>query len=129
MARDLNRIGAVVVGGDYQGLAIARSIGRIGGPVCVLDDELSIARFSRYVTHYVRVPDLRDESRCVSALLGLGRKLALDGWVVFPTREEIVAACSRHRSELSRFYRIPTPDWDTVPVSYTHLTLPTIYSV
>jgi predicted ATP-grasp superfamily ATP-dependent carboligase len=34
--------------------------------------------------------------------------------VVFPTREETVAACARHRAELSRLYRIPTPEWETV---------------
>ncbi len=111
---DLRQAGAVVVGGDYQGLAIARSIGRRGASVCVIDDEASIARFSRYVTHYLRVRDLRDESHCVAALLGMGRRLGLAGWVVFPTREETVAACSRHRSELSRLYRIPTPEWDAV---------------
>ena len=114
MARDVRQVGAVVVGGDYQGLAIARSIGRGGTPVCVLDDEVSIARFSRYVEHYVRVRDLRDESHCVGALLGVGRRLGLAGWVVFPTREETVAACSRHRAELSGLYRIPTPEWDAV---------------
>ncbi len=114
MTRDLRQAGAVVVGGDYQGLAIARSIGRRGAPVCVIDDELSIARFSRYVTHYLRVRDLRDESRCIGALLGIGRRLGLHGWVVYPTREESVAACSRHRSELMHQYRIPTPQWDTV---------------
>lgn len=114
MAEDVRRTGAVVVGGDYQGLAIARSIGRLGAPVCVLDDELSIAPFSRYVTHRARVPNLREESRCVAALLGIGNKLGLDGWIVFPTREETVAACSRHREELSRQYRIPTPPWDSV---------------
>jgi len=114
VATDAQRIGALVVGGDYQGLAIARSIGRLGAPVCVVDDELSISRFSKYVTHSVRVGDLRDESRCIDALRGLGRKFKLDGWVVFPTREETVAACSRHRTELSRLYRIPTPEWNTV---------------
>lgn len=114
MNRDVRQAGAVVVGGDYQGLAIARSIGRRGAPVCVIDDELSIARFSRYVTHYLRVRELRDESHFVEALLGIGRRLSLAGWVVFPTREETVAACSRHRSELSALYRIPTPEWDAV---------------
>lgn len=114
MPRNPRQVGAVVVGGDYQGLAIARSVGRQGAPVCVIDDELSIARFSRYVDRYLRVRDLRDEARCVGALLGVGHKLGLDGWVVFPTREETVAACSRHRAELSRLYRIPTPGWEAV---------------
>ena len=32
-------VGAVVVGGDYQGLGIVRSLGRRGIPVCIVDDE------------------------------------------------------------------------------------------
>lgn len=47
----IRHIGALVVGGDFQGLGIVRSLGRQGVPVCVIDDEASIARFSRYATH------------------------------------------------------------------------------
>jgi predicted ATP-grasp superfamily ATP-dependent carboligase len=104
-------VGAVVIGGDYQGLGIARSLGRQGVPVCVLDDEYSIARFSTYVTHTVRAADLRDERRTVDALLDAGRRLRLDGWVVFPTRDETVAALSKNRDELMHMYRVPTPEW------------------
>src|SRR5918994_7379778 len=82
--------GAVVVGGDYQGLGIVRSLGRRGVPICVIDDERSIARFSRYTRHAVRVADLRDEERTVDAVLRVGRRLGLRGWVLFPTREETV---------------------------------------
>ena len=52
-------VGAVVVGGDYQGLGIVRSLGRRGVPVCIVDDEISISRFSRYSTHFVRLANLR----------------------------------------------------------------------
>src|SRR5580704_9437340 len=76
--------GAVVIGGDYQGLGIVRSLGRHGVPVCVLDDERSIARFSRHTTINVRVPDLRDEDAAVKALLELGEALDLKGWVLYP---------------------------------------------
>jgi predicted ATP-grasp superfamily ATP-dependent carboligase len=38
--------GGIVIGGDYQGLGIVRSLGRRGIPVCVIDDEASIARVS-----------------------------------------------------------------------------------
>jgi D-aspartate ligase len=106
--------GAVVIGGDYQGLAIARSLGRRGIDVVVIDDERSVSRYSRYVIASLRVPDLRDEGAAVATLLDLGQRHALDGWVVFPTREETVAALSRHRERLLTQYRIPTPRWDVV---------------
>src|SRR5579872_5610963 len=79
-------IGAVVVGGDYQGLGIVRSLGRQGGPVCIIDDENSIARFSRYAKHTVRVSSLRAEGECIEQVLKAGRKLGLQGWVLYPTR-------------------------------------------
>lgn len=110
----MNGVGAVVVGGDYQGLGIVRSLGRRGIPVCIVDDERSIGRFSRYATASVRVGDLRDERRCVDTLLAVAARHRLDGWVVYPTREETVAACSRYRDELSRCFRVPTPGWETI---------------
>ena len=109
-----SNVGAVVIGGDYQGLGIVRSLGRHGVPICVIDDEHSIARFSKYTTHFVSVSDLRDERRAVEALLEMGQRLKLNGWVLFPTRDETVAAISIHRSELEQIYRVPTPPWSTV---------------
>jgi D-aspartate ligase len=106
--------GAVIVGGDYQGLGIVRSLGRRGVPVCVIDDEHSIARFSRYTTHHVRVRELRDEEATVETVLAAGRRLDLSGWVLYPTREETVAAFSRHRERLGELFRVPTPAWDVV---------------
>ncbi|HEX2506213.1 MAG TPA: hypothetical protein VHK22_08415 [Gaiellaceae bacterium] len=106
--------GAVVVGGDFQGLGIARSLGRRGIPVCVVDDERSIARFSRYVRDAVHVDDLRAEEATVQALLSVGERLGLEGWVLYPTREETVAAIARNRGRLTRVFRVPTPEWETV---------------
>jgi D-aspartate ligase len=107
-------VGAIVIGGDYQGLGIVRSLGRKGIPVCVVDDELSISRYSRYCTKFVKFGNLRDGRVAADSLLELGKKLHLDGWILYPTREELVAALSRHRSELSQVFRVPTPDWESV---------------
>jgi D-aspartate ligase len=103
-----------VIGGDYQGLAIVRSLGRRGVDVVVVDDELSVSRHSRHISAHVRVPDLRTDEATVGALLGLADRYRLDGWVVFPTREETVAALSRHRDELQTRYRVPTAPWDVI---------------
>ena len=108
------RVGGVVVGGDYQGLGIVRSLGRRGIPVCVVDDERSIARFSRYATHAVSTASLRDEQQTVDIVSDIGRRLGLDGWVLYPTRDETVAAFSRHRDRLARQFRVPTPAWSTM---------------
>ena len=106
--------GAVVLGGDFNGLAIVRSLGRRGIPVCVIDDETSIARASRYATYAVKVSSLRDDAAVVDAVLQIGRRLGLDGWVLYPTRDEIVAAVSRRRAVLERQFVISTPTWSRV---------------
>ena len=106
--------GVVVIGGDYQGLGIVRSLGRRGIDVLVIDDERSISRHSRFATAAVRVPELRDEHATVQTLLSVGERYGLEGWVVFPTREETVAALSRHRERLLAQFRIPTPPWEVV---------------
>jgi D-aspartate ligase len=108
------RVGAVVVGGDYQGLGIVRSLGRFGVPICVVDDELSIARFSRYTTTAVRVRRLRSDEDLLETLGSAQSRFGIDGWLLFPTRDETVAAISRNRDVLTKRFRVPTPSWDTV---------------
>ena len=112
------RVGAVVVGGDYQGLGIARSLGRVGVPVVVLDDEMSISRVSRYVSRFERVPDLLEPRAALAALTRLGRTLGDERWVLYPTREETVALVARNREELARWFRLPTPSFDVVRVAW-----------
>jgi D-aspartate ligase len=106
--------GAIVIGGDYQGLGIVRSLGRHGIPVCVIDDEQSISRYSRYVTHAVHVPDLRNDAAIIKELFALEKRFNLKGWVLFPTRDEVVAAISRNRTQLAEWFRVPTPEWETI---------------
>lgn len=106
--------GALVVGGDYQGLGIVRGLGRQGVPVGVIDDEHSIAQFSRFATFAQSVAGLRDEETTIEALLELGRRRRLEGWVLYPTRDETVAAFSRHRERLAACFRVPTPSWEAI---------------
>ena len=112
------RAGAVVIGGDYQGLGIVRSLGRHGIPSVIVDDERSIARTSRFAAGMVRAETLRDDDAVLRALTLARTRYRLDGWVLFPTRDETVATLSRHRAKLSRFFRVPTPDWDCVRVAW-----------
>jgi D-aspartate ligase len=111
---NLEQVGAVVIGGEHPGLGIARSLGRRGIPICIIDDQHSVSQFSRYVTRVVRVKDLRDEKNTVDNVMEIGQRYGLKGWVLFPTRDETVAAFSRHRERLAEFFRITTPAWETV---------------
>ena len=106
--------GVVVVGGDHSGLAIARSLGRRGIPVYVLDSQYCIASCSKYAARVEKAPNILNERETLDAVLELGRKFQLRGWVLFPTRDETVAAFSRHRDELADFYRVTTGEWASV---------------
>jgi predicted ATP-grasp superfamily ATP-dependent carboligase len=113
-AHAITQVGAVVLGGDYQGLGIVRTLGRRKVPVCVIDDECSIARFSRYTKYSITVGNLRDDEAIVKSLLAVGEQFGLKGWVLFPTRDEIVAAIARNKPVLEEMYRVPTPEWEIV---------------
>lgn len=118
MARSLKHtksdFGALVIGGDYQGLGIVRSLGHHKIPVGLIDDEVSISRFSKYTSFSVKVSSFGNAAKTAEILLTLGRERKLDGWVLYPTRDEIVAAISQFKDELETVYRVPTPDWNTV---------------
>jgi D-aspartate ligase len=108
------QVGAIVIGGEHPGLGIARSLGRRGIPICVIDDQHSVSQFSKYVARVVRVEDLRDEQNTVESVIEVGQRYGLKGWVLFPTRDETVAAFSRHRDRLAEFFRVTTAGWDSV---------------
>ena len=107
-------IGALVVGGDHPGLAVVRSLGRRGIPVYVVDDEPCISSYSRFAKRVIRVPDILDERRTVDSVLEVGRRFNLRNWVLIPTRDETVAAFSRHRAELAEFFAVSTGEWESV---------------
>src|ERR1700678_2489758 len=105
------QVGAIVVGGEHPGLGVARSLGRRGIPVCVIDDQHSISQFSKYVTRVVRVKDLRYEHNTIESVLEPGQRYGLMGWSLLSSRDETVAAFSRHRDRLKEYFSVTTPVW------------------
>jgi len=106
MRTNKNRPGAIVLGGNFVGLGIARSLGARGIPTWVFDTDRSksIAQFSRYTTRFVETKE-----PIVDVLLAEGRKHNLDGWVVFPVLDECVEALSDNHDLLSSMFRVTTP--------------------
>src|SRR6266404_89693 len=112
-AKRRESVGAVVIGGDHPGLAIARSLGRRGIPVYVIDDQYSISKFSRYTSRVIRAADLRDPQKTVDSVMEIGHRYGLKDWVLFPTRDETVMDFSLHRERLAAFFRVTTPEWES----------------
>ncbi len=100
-----------MLGGDYRGLGIVRSLGRHGIDVCVVHGEDRIACTSRYARQRVR-RTMGTEDQQVEQLMRLAEESELDRWVLFPTDEEAAWIVSRHHAVLSSRFRLTTSPWE-----------------
>src|SRR6267154_660653 len=82
-----NPPGAIVLGGNFVGLGVARSLGKRGIPTWVVDTDKSksIAQFSRYTKRFIV-----SQEPVAELLLREAREHNLDGWVVFPGNDQYV---------------------------------------
>ena len=110
--------GALVLGGNLNGLTIARSLGRHGVAVWVATSpNIKLASYSRYTQRTLPWPNGECEAQ-VDYLLELAARHKLDGWVLFPTSDESAALLSKFRVALSSRYRVSTPTWDILQWAY-----------
>jgi D-aspartate ligase len=102
---DKNQPGAIVLGGNFVGLGIVRSLGAYGIPTRVFDADRSksIAQFSRYTTRFIETKE-----PITDVLLREGHKHQLNGWVIFPVADEYVETVSANHELLSSIYRVTT---------------------
>ena len=111
-------VGALVIGGNLNGLSIARSLGRRGVPVWVATQpNVRLAGCSRYTQRTLPWPNGDDESQ-IDYLLELAERHRLDRWVLYPTSDESAALLSKYRDVLSHRYRVSTPSWDILRWAY-----------
>ena len=110
--------GAVVVGGNLNGLSIARSLGRRGIPVWAASTpNIKLASFSRYTRRTLSWPN-GDDATQVEFLLDIAERNDLNRWVLFPTSDESAALLSKYHDQLSTRYRVSTPDWNSLKWAY-----------
>jgi D-aspartate ligase len=110
--------GALVLGANYRGLGVVRSLGRRGVPVwLVRSDEHLVACASRYVHRSLAWPNGDDGAR-VAYLVELARRHSLSGWTLFPTDDETAALLARHRTELGRCFRVAAPTHRAMRAAY-----------
>ena len=110
--------GAVITGGDFQGLGVIRSLGRKGIPVHVIDHELSIGRFSRHCKRFSFAPHPAQEDEYLLFLIDYAKKHKLNKWVLFANNDTVVRLLARHKERLEEYYTIPTPGWETIKHIY-----------
>ncbi len=112
------KVGAVIIGGDFQGLGILRSLARQKVPTYLLDEGLCIGRFSRYTKRFTRCPSVKQEALFFNFLTDLARKEDLRGWLIYPNDDETVCFLAKHKEQLEEYYRVTTLSWDVVRFAY-----------
>lgn len=111
---EATRPGVVVLGSDFKGLGVVRSLGRRGIPCAVVDNLPRSAWFSRHVSQRFRWSGPMWGREFVSFLLRIGDQHHLNGWVLLPMQDDVVEVLARGHQALSGRYRLVTQDWETV---------------
>lgn len=113
-----SKIGAVIIGADFQALGAVRSLSQEGVPIFLVEHERGICRYSRYVTRMARNYSLLSDGIFPDFLIDLAKREGVEGWVLFPNNDECVKMLSMHRDTLNGWYRNPVPSWEIVKKFY-----------
>jgi len=112
------RVGAVITGGDFQGLGAIRTLAKKDIPIILLDSDLCISRFSKYKKKFFKSPHTSEKESYCEFLVDLARREKIQGWVIYPNSDESVYVLSKFKNILEEFYRIPIPGWDVIQNVY-----------
>lgn len=111
MANNDRKPGAVILGGDFSSLGVARNLSKHNVPVYIVDSELCIARFSRHVKGYFNSPSFDNDEEYIDFLRRLASDFDLQGSVLFASEDEYVRILSRYANLLSPYYRLSVSPW------------------
>lgn len=110
-AAPASQIGAVVIGSDFRGLGVVRSLGRRGIPTVVIDSEPRSAWFSRYTGRRLRWNGSMGVPEFTDFLIAAARTFGLHRWVLLPLQDEVVELVAREHEKLSAVFTLATPPW------------------
>jgi D-aspartate ligase len=106
--------GALLLGSDFKALGVARSLGRRGVPIAVVDTMPRSAWFSRYVGRRFKWNDAICGPAFVDFLLGLAGRESLEGWVLWPSQDDALELVARNSVRLAASYRLITQPWEVL---------------
>ena len=112
------KIGAVITGGDFQGLGLMRTLAEKGIPIKLLDSDFCIGRYSKYKKQFYRSPHPSEIESYLDFLINLAKKESIQGWVIFPNSDESIYVLSKYKEILKEYYRVSTPSWDVIQNVY-----------
>lgn len=99
---------AVITGSSVNALSFARSLGRRGIPVLVLDSDHHLAVHSRYTRVVQLPPASREPQAWIDTLLGVGKDLASPA-VLIPTADPHAVLVAENTELLRPYYNFLVP--------------------
>ena len=112
MARDEPAV--LLLGSDFKALGVARSLGRRGVRVGVVDSLPRSAWFSRHVGRRFRWRDDMLGPAFVDFLLELARTSGTEGSVLWPAQDDALETVSREWHRLGSHYVLLTQPWEVI---------------
>ncbi|OFX23713.1 MAG: hypothetical protein A2041_09565, partial [Bacteroidetes bacterium GWA2_31_9b] len=109
--------GVIIIEGHVQGLSNTRALGEAGISVIVIDKSNCLARYSKYCKKFFYCPDFISEE-FVPFLIDLAKREDLNGWALIPSNDHAVYSISKHKTELSNYYKIIIPELDIIDNIY-----------
>ena len=103
---------AIVIGGDVNGLGVARSLARHGIPILMLDSDVGRPTMRSRYGRKMTLPGLSGDE-LIEALYAL-RPQFKHKPVLFPTQEAGLATLSAHYSEIRNLYHLSLPPHEIV---------------
>jgi len=113
-----NKPGAVITGGDFQGLGVLRTLAQKDIPIILLDSDHCISKYSRFKKKFIKSPHPSEAETYFNFLIDLAKKEKIYGWVIFPNSDDAVYVLSKYKKSLEKCYRIPTPCWEVTQYVY-----------
>ncbi|MET3897749.1 D-aspartate ligase [Devosia sp. UYZn731] len=102
--------GAIILGGSYGSLSVARSFGRQGIGVSYFSAVRSVAQYCRYVTHHVPWQGPGDP-KALDVLFAAADRLGMNGWLLLPSGDAEVQFVARNFDALAARFTLVTEDW------------------
>ena len=102
-------LGAVIIGGGFASLEVARNLDKYGVKVCLLGSDTSVARFSRSIGHFVKLPKGLKDEELLDFLIATAEKCHVRGWVLFSCIDEHLRILAQHSARLAEYFVVATP--------------------
>lgn len=110
--------GAVIMGAGFASLEVARNLNKYGVRVCIVGFATSVARFSRSIGLFVKLPRGLKDEELIDFLEQMAERCRVRGWVLFPCSDEHLRIVTQHSVRLAEYFVLATPPWETVKYFY-----------